>query len=68
MSSQQRVSTATNFMVGRIFEKPDSDVIGILHGYRKVMSTHLETSEPSPVEIVMQPRTFCCVVSRAQIE
>ncbi len=34
----------------------------------KVMSRHLVMSEPSPDEMVMQPRTFCCVVSAAQIE
>ena len=32
------------------------------------MSRHLEMSEPRPEEMVMQPRTFCWVVSAAQIE
>ena len=30
-----------------------------------VMSTHLETSEPRPEAMVMQPRTFCVVLSLA---
>ena len=33
----------------------------------KVMSRHFEMSEPRPEEMVMQPRTFCAVVSLAQI-
>jgi hypothetical protein len=31
-----------------------------------VMSRHFEMSEPRPEEMVMQPRTFCAVVSAAQ--
>src|SRR5258707_39704 len=33
-----------------------------------VMSRHLEISEPRPEEMVMQPRTFCAVLSLAHIE
>src|ERR1700744_4443916 len=32
-----------------------------------VISRHLEMSEPRPEEMVMQPRTFCAVLSLAQI-
>jgi hypothetical protein len=33
-----------------------------------VISRHFEMSEPSPEEMVMQPRTFCFVLSLTQIE
>ena len=36
--------------------------------YWKVMSRHLEMSEPRPEEMVMQPRIFCAAMSAAQIE
>ena len=36
--------------------------------YWKVMSTHFEMSDPSPEEMVMQPRTFCLLLSLTQIE
>ena len=40
----------------------------LFHGYHwNVMSRHFEMSEPSPEEMVMQPRTFCAVLSLAQI-
>ncbi|MFK4651978.1 hypothetical protein ABIF97_001912 [Bradyrhizobium japonicum] len=36
--------------------------------YWKVISRHLEMSEPRPEEMMMQPRTFCAVTSAAQTE
>jgi hypothetical protein len=32
------------------------------------MSRHFEMSDPSPELMVMQPRTFCLVLSLTQIE
>src|SRR3954454_5820098 len=38
---------------------PPSDIPSSRAAHWKVMSRHFEISEPSPDEIVMQPRTFC---------
>ena len=38
------------------------------HRHWNVMSWHLVTSEPRPEAMVMQPRSFCWVVSATHIE
>lgn len=47
-ASDGRMSRIAEFVAGRC--SPSA--------YWKVISRHLETSEPSPDEMVMQPRTF----------
>jgi hypothetical protein len=39
----------------------------VLELYSNFMSTHLETSDPRPEAMVMQPRTRCAVLSLAHI-
>ncbi|BAM87016.1 GntR family transcriptional regulator/aminotransferase, class I [Bradyrhizobium oligotrophicum S58] len=52
---------------GSASASPGADASIGLRPHWNVMSRHLEMSEPSPDEIVMQPRTFCWVVSATQI-
>jgi len=64
-------------MTGEFYNRRSSQTLWMRAGIRtanpfpphwNVMSRHFEMSEPRPEEMMMQPRTFCAVVSAAQIE